>query len=82
MMTKLKERSMESVKCPACKTEVKWDQSSPFRPFCSERCKMMDFGAWASNAYTIPHEPVDPDELEHLIQQNNDMDESANDDNG
>jgi uncharacterized protein len=42
------------VNCPLCGTAVPWDTPSPFRPFCSERCKMIDLGAWATEAYRIP----------------------------
>jgi endogenous inhibitor of DNA gyrase (YacG/DUF329 family) len=31
-----------------------WDKTNTFRPFCSERCKMIDLGQWASEAYRIP----------------------------
>ncbi|HTC16332.1 MAG TPA: DNA gyrase inhibitor YacG [Steroidobacteraceae bacterium] len=33
------------VKCPTCKRDVGWD-AAPFRPFCSERCRLIDLGAW------------------------------------
>ena len=42
-----------SLKCPACKKEVLWSDN-PFRPFCSERCRLVDLGAWASGDYKIP----------------------------
>lgn len=42
------------VRCPTCGKEVAWGPESPFRPFCSERCKMIDFGAWANETYRIP----------------------------
>lgn len=44
---------MAKVKCPTCGREVKWDEQQKFRPFCSERCKMIDLGAWASDGYSI-----------------------------
>lgn len=43
-----------SVKCPTCNTLVIWSPESKFRPFCSERCKLIDLGEWASESYTIP----------------------------
>jgi endogenous inhibitor of DNA gyrase (YacG/DUF329 family) len=58
---------METVLCPSCKKEVKWDIKSPFCPFCCERCKTIDLGAWASNAYGIPDQPVDIAEIERLM---------------
>jgi len=33
---------------------VEWSPASRWRPFCSERCKLIDFGAWASGAYRVP----------------------------
>ncbi|GAA5234703.1 DNA gyrase inhibitor YacG [Verticiella sediminum] len=49
------------VKCPTCRRDVPWRDDSPCKPFCSERCKSIDLGAWASNRYTIPGPPVDDD---------------------
>lgn len=36
------------VRCPTCQREVAWVQDSAWRPFCSERCRMVDLGAWFS----------------------------------
>ncbi|HEU0186794.1 MAG TPA: DNA gyrase inhibitor YacG [Gallionellaceae bacterium] len=45
------------VACPQCGAEVVWDSKlSPFRPFCSERCKLIDLGQWASEGYRVPLE--------------------------
>jgi len=44
---------MPLVKCPTCKTKAEY-QGNPFRPFCSERCKLIDFGAWADGEFAIP----------------------------
>lgn len=41
------------VKCPICKKEVIWNQNSPYRPFCSERCKVNDLSSWASGNYIV-----------------------------
>ncbi|HEX8747586.1 MAG TPA: DNA gyrase inhibitor YacG [Pyrinomonadaceae bacterium] len=41
------------MKCPICDQPVKW-QDNPFRPFCSERCKLIDFGRWANEEYRVP----------------------------
>jgi uncharacterized protein len=53
---------MPSVPCPTCNRPVQWSESSPWRPFCSERCKLIDLGAWATERNAIPGEPVDDDE--------------------
>jgi len=39
--------------CPTCKREVEWSSSPLYRPFCSERCKLIDLGAWASEKHII-----------------------------
>ena len=49
--------------CPQCGARVVWGPASPYRPFCSERCKMIDLGAWATESYRIPVED-DNDTLE------------------
>ncbi len=60
------------VKCPQCKAEVTWD-NNPHRPFCSERCQLIDLGAWADERYRIPggiledeSDQVDDDSDENL----------------
>jgi uncharacterized protein len=44
---------MQSVKCPQCGAETAFE-GNEFRPFCSERCKLLDFGAWADEQYSLP----------------------------
>ena len=41
------------VKCPTCRRELDW-QTAPFRPFCSERCRLVDLGAWLTEQRAIP----------------------------
>jgi len=36
------------ITCPSCKTALFWDESNPYRPFCSERCRQLDFCGWAN----------------------------------
>jgi len=48
--------------CPTCQRPLIWNDDFPFRPFCSERCKLVDLGAWASGDRAIPGEPAQPDE--------------------
>lgn len=59
------------VDCPTCKTPVEWNENNPHRPFCSDRCRLIDLGAWASEDYRIPsQQPVSEDDLlESLHQQ-------------
>ena len=49
------------MKCPICRKEVAWEQT-PFRPFCSERCKMIDLGNWASGKYRLPLQDEEPED--------------------
>ncbi|MCZ6643501.1 MAG: DNA gyrase inhibitor YacG [Gammaproteobacteria bacterium] len=51
------------VSCPTCGVRVKWTQANEFRPFCSERCKLIDFGAWADEQHSIPGDPSTDDVL-------------------
>ena len=57
-------RKPRLVACPQCGASAEWDPKNPWRPFCSERCKMIDLGAWATESYRIPVED-DDDKLEH-----------------
>jgi endogenous inhibitor of DNA gyrase (YacG/DUF329 family) len=50
----------KTVACPVCGTAVPWTEASRFRPFCSERCRVIDLGDWASERHVIPGSPVDP----------------------
>jgi len=44
------------VKCPTCKKELFWSDKEEHRPFCCERCKLIDLGEWASENHRIPTE--------------------------
>jgi uncharacterized protein len=46
---------MPLVKCPTCGKMVEY-QGNEFRPFCSERCQLIDFGAWADEEFALPTE--------------------------
>ena len=50
-------------RCPTCKKEVVWNEA-PFRPFCSERCKLIDLGEWISEGYRISAPLEDESESE------------------
>ncbi len=47
------------MQCPTCGAPVEWGPQSPNRPFCSERCKLIDLGAWASEAHAIPGDTLE-----------------------
>jgi endogenous inhibitor of DNA gyrase (YacG/DUF329 family) len=44
------------VPCPRCGAPAAFGPGNPWRPFCSERCKLVDLGAWAAEAYRVPGE--------------------------
>ena len=61
------------VRCPTCGGDSIFAPSNPWRPFCCERCRQIDLGAWASESFRMPASPpledqdVDADErsLDH-----------------
>ncbi len=46
-----------TVACPVCQRQVRWEEP-PRGPFCSERCRLVDLGAWAEGRYAIPGSPL------------------------
>lgn len=60
----VKTRSVKtlSVPCPTCKAQVLMTDAFPERPFCSQRCKLIDLGEWASESHRIEGEPVHQDD--------------------
>lgn len=59
-MPEIEERT---VRCPACGGDSLYGPSNQWRPFCSERCRHQDLGAWASEQYAVPEREgqSDPD---------------------
>jgi len=55
----MKEPALE-VACPTCGKRVPWVAENRWRPFCSERCKLIDLGEWLSEEKRIPGEPALP----------------------
>ena len=53
---------MAMVPCPTCGKTVEWSESSRWRPFCSERCKLIDLGAWASEQHAIPGNEIEAED--------------------
>ena len=51
------------VACPTCGKGAAWTPANPWRPFCSERCKLVDLGRWIGEEYRIPAEdkPSEPE---------------------
>ncbi len=52
-----------TVSCPACKGQSVYSARNPFRPFCSERCKHLDFSMWATEGYRVEATPELPDDI-------------------
>jgi endogenous inhibitor of DNA gyrase (YacG/DUF329 family) len=49
---------MKTVPCPRCGAHAPYAPENRWRPFCSERCRSIDLGAWATESYRIPVEPA------------------------
>lgn len=58
------------MKCPTCGKQVEW-KDNPFRPFCSERCQLVDLGKWVEGEYRVPGEPL-PQEPKESIEHDGD----------
>lgn len=50
--------TLTQVPCPTCSKPVVWGKASPWRPFCSERCRLIDLGEWLEEKNAIS-EPID-----------------------
>lgn len=48
--------ALEQISCPHCGKPKTWVADNRFKPFCSERCRMLDFDGWASDRYAIESE--------------------------
>ena len=49
------------MKCPTCDKETVYE-GNPYRPFCSQRCKLLDLGNWAGEKYRVPTKEKPPEE--------------------
>jgi len=54
---------VKTVHCPQCEKEVPWQDDQQWKPFCSERCKLIDLGEWASEGHRIVGEAENTDSL-------------------
>ncbi len=52
-----------------------WQPENPYRPFCSERCKLIDLGEWANESRTIPGDSADADFLSPKNQEGDDFED-------
>ena len=55
------------VRCPSCGRKTPYTKDNPFRPFCSERCRLLDLGSWASDERIIAGNPITADEDADLL---------------
>jgi endogenous inhibitor of DNA gyrase (YacG/DUF329 family) len=55
--------SAKLVTCPTCGGDSVYAASNAFRPFCSERCKNIDLGAWASERFRMPDAGLPEDQI-------------------
>ena len=65
-MSASKKNKPPVVACPRCGQETAWSADNPYRPFCSERCKLIDLGQWANEGYRIA--AVDEPPVDHMDQ--------------
>lgn len=63
MLTSVYRLVMPLVSCPTCGRRAEYE-GNEFRPFCSERCKLLDFGAWVDEEYSLPTETAELTEEE------------------
>ncbi len=66
------------VSCPNCKKKFNYYESE-FRPFCCEKCRLIDLGQWLSESYSVPAEKLTPDELETLEKLNHEEENQQKD---
>ncbi|NDL00557.1 DNA gyrase inhibitor YacG [Photorhabdus bodei] len=50
-----------TIECPTCGKTVVWGEISPYRPFCSKRCQLIDLGQWANEEKRIPSQTENSD---------------------
>ncbi len=59
---------IDSINCPNCGKEVEWTKNNRYRPFCCERCRLIDLGEWAAERYRVPGEPTQPPDKPDSLQ--------------
>jgi uncharacterized protein len=60
-------KKSQSLRCPTCRTLVLRDNAN--FPFCSDRCRLIDLGKWASGGYVISTPVTDPEQLENMAEE-------------
>lgn len=59
----------KTVRCPTCAKSVAWAPENHWKPFCSERCKLIDLGEWATEKYRVPVSPVEAEDVDGTVWQ-------------
>ncbi len=60
-LTKNSQERPRKIECPTCKKQVVWSEENPWRPFCSERCRLIDLGDWIEERHRISGSSQAPD---------------------
>jgi endogenous inhibitor of DNA gyrase (YacG/DUF329 family) len=55
------------VNCPTCSKSVEWSDAAKFRPFCSDRCRLIDLGQWANEEHAIPGKSAEEELLSEQL---------------
>lgn len=66
---------LEKITCPTCGKPNTWNKENPFKPFCSDRCKLIDLGEWANESRKIPGSPASNDLNTINLEDNDDFHE-------
>lgn len=59
------------VNCPTCSKSVEWTSASQYRPFCSDRCRLIDLGQWANEEHAIPGKTAEEELMSEQIKELN-----------
>ena len=61
----MQEKSPRLIACPTCKKNIEYSLTNQFRPFCCERCQLIDLGDWANETHRIPdvNPPKESDDI-------------------
>lgn len=65
----------QKITCPTCGKPNTWHSNNQFKPFCSERCKLIDLGEWANESRKIPGNAIDPERIVDATADQDDMDD-------
>ncbi len=63
----------KQVSCPTCKKKVTFSKENVYRPFCSERCHLLDLGAWAEESYKISGEEAQDSSVNENSESKNEL---------